>query len=58
MAAAASVLLLAVVIGEAGGQTPGNPEPTPAEMAKATIDANALKMPNAPIICHIARQFR
>ncbi len=52
MAAAVSVLLLVVVIGEAGGQAPGNPEPTPAEMAKAiahAIDANALKIPNAPV---------
>ncbi len=50
--AAASVWLLAVVIGEAGGQTPGNTEPTAAEMAKAiahAIDAKALKMPDAPI---------
>jgi hypothetical protein len=52
LAATVSVLPLAVAIGEAGGQALGNPEPTPAEMAKAiahAIDANALKMPNAPI---------
>jgi hypothetical protein len=28
-------MLLAVVIGKAGSQTPGNPELTPAEMAEA-----------------------
>jgi hypothetical protein len=49
----ASVLLLAVVVAEHGGQTPGNPEPkTPAQMAEAIahiIDADAPKTPNAPI---------
>jgi CxxC motif-containing protein len=47
------VLLLAVVIGEHGGQTPGNPEPKrPAEMAEAiarVIDTNTPKTRDVPI---------
>src|SRR5882724_4824171 len=53
IAAAASVLLVVVAIGEASSQKASNPEPkTPAEVAKAianAIDANVPKTPNVPI---------
>jgi hypothetical protein len=58
IAAAASVPLLAVAIGEAGCQTVNTPEPkTIAKMAKAIAQAiDASKRPDTPIVLDLQRR--